>query len=56
MKQPKEIKSNHVLCGNCKKPIHMDDFGGIIAGKFYHKHCAFLKFITEEDFLISLKS
>ena len=55
MKQPKEIKPNHVLCGECKKPIHIDEFGGLIAGTFYHKSCAFIKFITEDDFLISLK-
>lgn len=29
MKEPKEIKKEHVLCISCKKPIHIDELGAI---------------------------
>jgi hypothetical protein len=32
-------KPKYVLCGFCNKPIHIDDFAGVINGKFYHRIC-----------------
>ena len=33
MKQPKEIKAEHALCGSCNKPIHISELAMIGKGK-----------------------
>ena len=51
MKKPKIMKSNMVLCGRCNNPIHLEEFGGVVKGKFYHAFCLEMEVISDGSFL-----
>lgn len=36
VKEPSKVKPEHVLCLACKKPIHIEQWGGITKKGMYH--------------------
>jgi len=38
MKQPKEVRPEHVLCFVCKKPIHLDEWAGVCKEGYFHSN------------------
>ena len=56
MIKPKRRTKDMVLCAECKKPIHIDDFAGVTPEGIWHKECLFRIFYKNKDgFLTGLE-
>jgi hypothetical protein len=42
------MEKKKILCGGCGKPIHIDEFGGIINGKYIHNKLTCMTTVKEK--------